>query len=101
MIGNGVGSRPAGTDDLDVLIPADETPEARCPYCERPFRTADLCALHVGEAHPTECTDAERGTYEDAYDAESDALFLFQLKSIAALVVLSLGLTYTYAIVWT
>lgn len=104
MIGSDVGSRSTRADDLDVFdvsIPADETPAARCPYCDRPFRVADLCALHVGTAHRTECTDAEGESYEAAYDAESDALFLFQLKSIAALVVLSLGLTYTYAIVWT
>lgn len=88
-------------DGVDVLVPDGETPEARCPYCERPFRREDLCALHVGDRHFEDCTDAEREAYDDAYDTESDALFIFQLKSIAALVALSLGLTYTYAIVWT
>ncbi|PSP44992.1 hypothetical protein BRC68_00645 [Halobacteriales archaeon QH_6_64_20] len=86
---------------FDASVPANETPRARCPYCERPFRDEDLCALHLGESHWEACTDAEREAYEEAYDAESDALFLFQLKVVAALVFLSLGLTYTYAIVWT
>jgi hypothetical protein len=89
------------SEEFDPSVPADETPRARCPYCERPFRAADLCALHIGQVHREECTDAEHEDYEEAYDAESDALFLFQLKAIAALVFLSLGFTYTYAIVWT
>ncbi|PSP63787.1 hypothetical protein BRC77_05815 [Halobacteriales archaeon QH_8_64_26] len=89
------------SDDFDASVPVGETPRARCPYCERPFRAADLCALHIGQVHREECTEAEREDYDDAYDAESDALFLFQLKAVAMLVVLSLGLTYTYAVVWT
>lgn len=94
-------SRSLTAEDLDVLVPEDETPAARCPYCERPFRAVDLCALHMGERHFEDCTDAEREAYAEAYDTESDALFVFQLKSVAALVALSLGFTYTYAIVWT
>lgn len=100
-IGNGHESRSQIVEDLDVLVPEDETPAARCPYCERPFRAVDLCALHVGERHFEHCTGAERAAYAEAYDTESDALFIFQLKSVAALVALSLGFTYTYAIVWT
>jgi hypothetical protein len=95
------GNGTDAVDAIDVLVPEAETPAASCPYCERPFRTAQLCALHVGERHLGACTDAERETYEDACDTESDALFIFQLKSVAALVALSLLFTYTYAIVWT
>lgn len=101
MIGSDVGSRSTVSETPEVLVPEGETPEASCPYCGRPFRAADLRALHVGTAHRGACTDAEREAYEDAYETESDALFLFQLKSVAALVALSLGFTYMYAIVWT
>jgi hypothetical protein len=73
----------------------------RCPYCGRPFRGARYRALHVGDAHSERWTAAQRDAYEDARDAESDALFVLQLKLLAALVALYFGLFVAYAAVWT
>lgn len=64
---------------------ANETAAERCPYCGRPFPSTHLHALHLGEAHPGDCTAAERDAYEDARDAETDELFVFHLKVIAAI----------------
>lgn len=77
------------TLDPNTDIPDHETPEARCPYCERPFRSAHACALHLGEEHEGDCTDDETEAYEEAREAERDELFYFQLK-----VVIALGLIY-------
>lgn len=85
----------------ETAVPDGETPAARCPYCDRPFRTERLRALHVGEVHADVCTDTERGAYDEAYEAESDELFVFHLKVMAALVLLTFGLVYAYAFVWT
>jgi len=63
---------------------ADE-PAERCAHCDRPFRTAHLHALHVGERHPEVCTDAERDAYEAARDEETDELFVFHLKVIGGI----------------
>ncbi len=74
----------------ETEVPPGEEPAGRCPHCDRPFREADLLDLHVCEAHPEAATDAERVAYEDAIEAERDALFLYQLK-----VTVVLGLTYS------
>ncbi|MGM0592365.1 MAG: DUF7410 domain-containing protein [Halobacteriota archaeon] len=65
-------------------VPPGETPTARCPYCERPFRRSRECTLHVVEAH-AECTREEREAYERAREAEDDDLFIFHLKVFFAL----------------
>jgi hypothetical protein len=88
-------------DGIDVTLPDGETPAAECPYCGRPFQTERLRALHVGERHPEECTDDERAEFEAAREAESDDLFIYHLKVIAALVVLFFVFVYAYAFVWT
>jgi hypothetical protein len=67
----------------DLHVPDDETPAAVCPYCERPFRTARRCTLHVGDSH--DCTPEERAAYEEAFEDESDDLFVFHLKVLFAL----------------
>lgn len=87
--------------DSETTVPENETPAARCPYCRRPFRSDRLYALHLGHAHWDDCTDAERDAYEGAYDAESDDLFVFHLKVIAALVLIYVVFTVTYAAVWS
>ena len=69
----------------ETTVPDGETPPARCPYCGRPFRARRLRALHVGEAHPSRRTDAERAAYESALEEEEDDLFLYHLKVVAAL----------------
>lgn len=91
-------SRTTPTPELDV--PAGEQPPERCSYCERPFRTERLLALHLGEVHGEALTDAERAAYEDAYEAESDELFVYHMKVIGALVVLYFFVTYAYAFAW-
>lgn len=63
----------------------DETPAEQCPYCGRPFPSAHLHALHLGEAHLEDCTEAERDAYEGARDEETDELFVFHLKVIGAI----------------
>lgn len=71
--------------ESDLRVPDGETP-ARCPHCRRPFRTARLRDLHVGDVHPDEWTDDQRAAYESARESERDDLFLYHLKAIAALV---------------
>jgi len=71
--------------DPDIDVPPDRTPEAWCPHCDRPFATERAWALHLGEAHPTACSEAERAVHESAVEAERDDLFYFHLKAIAAL----------------
>lgn len=84
----------------ELAVPADEPPTATCPHCERPFRTERLYTLHLGEAHPEACSDAELTAYEEASDAEAHDLFTFHAKVVVALLVLLFALAYTYAIVW-
>lgn len=69
----------------ETTVPDGEAPPATCPYCGRPFRTTRLRALHVGEAHAAQWTDAERAAHESAVAAEEDDLFLYHLKVVAAL----------------
>lgn len=76
----------ARTDaEADVHVPEGDSP-ARCPYCERPFRTEQLRALHLGIDHAEACTDDEREAYERARETETDELFVYHLKTVAALV---------------
>lgn len=99
--GRGDGRLPNVADaDAETSVPDNETPAAQCPYCARPFRSEHLHALHVGEAHGEEYTEAEAAAYEAAYDDELDALFVYHLKVVAALVVLFFGFVYVYAFVW-
>jgi hypothetical protein len=68
----------------ETSVPADETPAATCPHCDRPFKRQRQCALHVGEAHP-DCRPEDRRAYEAALDSESDDLFVLHLKVLFAL----------------
>jgi len=90
----------ARSDDAAVDVRPGETPAERCPYCERPFRTERLYALHLGERHPEQCTEAQAAAYEDAREAEGDELFIYHLKVTAALVILFFAFAYAYAFVW-
>lgn len=85
----GVSDRPPET-----RIPADQRPAGRCPYCQRPFPTERLHALHIGDVHPHQCTDEERESYEQACDDETDELFLYHFKIVGAL-----GITYALFVV--
>lgn len=71
----------------------------RCPYCERPFPSDHLRALHVGDAHSDVCTDAELADYEAATDEETDELFLFHLRVIAAIGLLYAAFVLVYMVV--
>lgn len=86
---------------IDTTVPQNESPTAQCPYCDRPFTSETLRALHIGETHPTECTAAEHDAYDEAYDAESDELFVYHLKVVAALILLYGAFTMLYTIAWT
>ncbi|MFC6834987.1 DUF7410 domain-containing protein [Halomarina ordinaria] len=81
-----------------TLVPDDATPVV-CPYCERPLADERLRALHVAERHGTACTDEERAAAADASDEEADDLFVYHLKVIAAIVLVTFGITYTYVFV--
>lgn len=83
-------------DEYD--IPREAEP-ARCPYCDRPFRTSQLRTLHIGERHPDRATAEEESAYESARSAESDAMFLFHLKVIAALILIYMGFAYLWVFV--
>lgn len=72
---------------------------ARCSYCERPFPSDHLRALHVGHAHPDACTEAELAEYETAENEETDELFLFHLQVIAAIGLLYAGFVLVYMVV--
>jgi hypothetical protein len=82
-----------------TAVPDGESPAARCPYCERPFASERLRAIHVGETHADRATDAERTTYESARDEEGDSLFVYHLKIIGALVALYAILVVLYMVV--
>lgn len=85
---------------VEFEVPNEETPQARCPYCERPFAAERVCTLHL-VAHQDEWTDAEQSAYEDAYESETDELFIYHLKVVALLVFVFFTFMYTYVFVWT
>jgi hypothetical protein len=69
----------------ETAVPDGESPEATCPYCERPFRRERFQVLHVVEEHPDRATVRERESYEAVLDEESDDLFVYHLKVLFAL----------------
>jgi uncharacterized C2H2 Zn-finger protein len=80
-------------------IPEGETPTIRCPYCKQPFRSERIRDLHLGEAHLFECDEELFDNYEAAVEAESDDLFVFHLKVVAAIVAVIMGYVYLYGFV--
>jgi len=80
-------------------VPPDDPPAARCPHCDRPFRSERLRDLHVLETHPEDATDEERDRYEAAKEDEDDELFVFHLKIVAAIVAVIMGYVYLYGFV--
>ncbi|WP_135854246.1 DUF7410 domain-containing protein [Halorussus salinus] len=81
--------------DAEVRVPDDEEPP-RCPHCQRPFRTDQLRALHVGEFHAADCTDDQREAYDEAREAEREELFVYHLKVVAGLVAVYAFFFLTY-----
>jgi hypothetical protein len=84
------------TPEFDI---GDGEPAAWCPYCDRPFASRRLWALHLGDRHSDECTDAERTAVEEATDDELDDLFVFHIKVVAALTLLYAVVVLVYMIV--
>ena len=82
----------------DAHVPPGESPAARCPYCDRPFRSERACALHVGEAHPHVGTDADEEAYEDACHEEEEELFYYHMKVFVALGAVQIVLVVLYLI---
>ncbi|MEF8856078.1 MAG: hypothetical protein V5A16_01515 [Haloplanus sp.] len=87
---SGAGSHesPSARSTLETDVPPDVTVAATCPYCRRPFASADAHDLHVGDVHGAACSAAERADYEAAREAERDTLFYYHLRVVAALGVL-------------
>jgi hypothetical protein len=77
--------RSTATVTPEVAVPEDESPGARCGYCDRPFDTEHARDLHVGDVHDDVVTDAEAEAYEEAMERENDDLFLYHIKVIVAL----------------
>ncbi|MFC5972668.1 C2H2-type zinc finger protein [Halomarina salina] len=86
----------ASLASLPTEVPADADP-VRCQYCDQPFPTDRLHALHLGECHADLLTPEETAAYEENEDAEVDDLFVYHLKVVALLVVVVMGLSYVYA----
>ena len=86
--------------DVEYDVPADETPEHACPYCDRPFRSQRYATFHVGAVHAEECTDAERAAYEQERDDEQFELFTFHVKAAVSVFLLYFMFTFLYALVW-
>lgn len=82
----------------DTSVPPGESPPARCPHCDRPFRTERARALHVGERHPDDCTGADAEAYEDAREAEEEELFSFHMKVIVAIGIIHAVIVLLYMI---
>ncbi|RBI59733.1 hypothetical protein DMJ13_21645 [halophilic archaeon] len=82
-----------------TAVPDDETPAARCPYCERPFEAEQSCALHLGEVHPNEVTADEEVAYEEATTAEADDLWVYHMKVVVSLAVIYAMIVLIYMIV--
>jgi uncharacterized C2H2 Zn-finger protein len=95
---SGSGSRGATRVGLESLVRDGEAVFDSCPYCERPFATADAYALHVGEAHADACTASEREAYADALAAEEDELFYFHLRVVAGLAALYTVVVLAYMV---
>lgn len=91
---------PQPITEPELVVPEDDPPAARCPHCDRPFRTERLYVLHLGETHPEACSEEEQDTYEETYDAESYDLFTFHAKVVVTLLMILFGVAYTYAVVW-
>lgn len=88
------GRSPVATTE----VPPDETTHD-CPYCGRPFSVSEYRTLHVGLDHHEECTEAELEEFREAYREETEAIRLFRLKAIGALVLLYFGFLFTYSFV--
>lgn len=79
-----------------VDVPADETPTARCSYCDRPFKSTRARDLHIGEHHIEVATSQELETLETARSTERDELFFYHIKVVVALALIYSALVIGY-----
>lgn len=95
------GSDAAGNDAVAGAVAAatPDGPPYPCPYCDRRFTRADWLALHEGLAHEEQLDGVERDAVAAAREAEREALRLFRLKALGALVLLYFGFLVLYALV--
>lgn len=77
----------------------DDEPLAKCAHCGRPFADEDLHTLHLGLEHFNQLNEDEQAAYVDAYESETEALRLFQLQAVIALVVVYFVLLNVYSLV--
>ncbi|WP_257297539.1 hypothetical protein [Haloarchaeobius sp. FL176] len=92
-------SNPTGHSQPGFEVPVGEDPAATCERCGRPFPTTMHRDLHLGEVHVEELTEREHERYEDAVEAETDELFVYHLKVIAALASMYAVLVLVYMVV--
>jgi hypothetical protein len=87
--------------ETDPIPEADAAPDGSvaCVRCGRRFVRAELLALHRGLDHFESLDAAEREAFAAARKDEREALRLFRLKALFALVVLYFGLLLVYAFV--
>ena len=69
----------------DILVRETESPAATCSYCERPFDTERSHALHLGEEHADQLTDAEQEAHQTAIEDERAELWWYHMKVVVAL----------------
>lgn len=85
----------------ETSVPADETPDAECPYCGLPLQSEHARDLHVGQRHPDECTDEELDAYEAADETELDDLWYFHMKVVFAIGIVHAIIIAAYMFVWS
>lgn len=82
----------------DAAGPTAGTAEAfDCPYCGRRFTRETYRDLHLGQEHADRLDATQREAYEEAHDAETEAIRLFRLKALAVLVLVYFGFLIVYA----
>lgn len=84
-------------DQLDIEVPEEESPEV-CHYCDRPFSNETYRVLHEGVGHFDQLDDAARRSFAEAYEAEQEAIRLFRLKALGALVAIYFGFLWAFSI---
>lgn len=72
----------------------------RCPHCGRPLADEHLLTLHIGEEHAGAMSEAQATAYDAALEQEDDDLFIFHIKVMAAITLVTFVFIYTYAFVW-
>lgn len=79
-------------------LPPEDSPAARCEYCEHPFPSTERLALHKGITHSEQLTETERNSYENARQKERETLRLIRLKALLALCLLYFSIPIVYAL---